>query len=374
MKFVVSSSLMQSQLQAIARVVPSKSSLPVLEAFLFDLKDNYLRVTASDLESTLITKIELISSEGAGKFAIAARILLDTLKEFSELPLEFVINQEDLSVHMSYQNGHSNFMSVNPADYPELPQMSEDAGVIEMETSALLQGISKTIFATANDDLRPVMNGIFFDMTTERATFVASDAHKLVKCVNPAVRGSVDSSFILHKKPAMILKTILPKESGLARLTFDQKNSRVELENFTLYCRLVEGRFPNYNAVIPTNNPYKMTVDRVALINALKRVAIYANQASGLVKLQIEAAKLTIMAQDVDYAISATETMSCQFDGDGMSIGFKAPYLIDMLSTMDASEVVLELSDPSRPCVIVPAESHDSVEIIMLLMPLLLND
>ncbi len=379
MKFIVSSTDLLSHLQAISRVINSKNSLPILDNFLLQLEGNTLTMTASDIETTLITSMEVESADGNGKVAVASRLLLDTLREFSEQPLSFNINDSNLAMVITSPNGSYNFIGQNGDEYPRMPQLQEDARTLTLGVPSLLGGISKTLFCTADDELRPVMNGVFFDIAADRLTLVATDAHKLVRyktkhTSSTIVEGDESVSFILPKKPATMLKNILPKESGEVQINFDKKNAYFKLANYTMICRQVEGRFPNYNAVIPTTNPYKIIIDRATLLNAMKRVSVFANQASNLVKLAFADNTILISAQDIDFSISAEETITCQFTGEPIKIGFKSSFLIEILGNINASDIVMELSDASRAGLILPYKKKKDEEILMLLMPMLLND
>ena len=378
MKFIVSSTDLLSHLQAISRVINNKNSLPILDNFLLQLEGNKLTMTASDIETTLITSMEVDNSQGDGKVAVASRLLLDTLREFSDQPLTFTINDSNLAMVINSANGSYNFIGQNGDEYPRMPQLQEDARTMTLPVSTLSSGISKTLFCTADDELRPVMNGVFFDIATDSLTLVATDAHKLVRYKTTYTTASIKEeetvSFILPKKPATMLKNILPKESGEVEIQFDSKNAHFKLANYTMICRQVEGRFPNYNGVIPKANPFKVIVDRATLLNALKRVSVFSNQASNLVKLAIEGNQIHISAQDIDFSISAEETITCQFEGDPIKIGFKSSFLVEILGNIDVAEVVLELSDASRAGLILPFEKAENEEILMLLMPMLLND
>lgn len=379
MKFVVSSSVLLSHLQAISRVINSKNSLPILDNFLLDLQGNVLTMTASDIETTLITSLEVESVEGSGKVAVVSRLLLDTLREFADQPLTFTINDHNLAMVITSANGSYNFIGQNGDEYPRLPQLQDDARMLTLPVESLAAGITKSLFCTADDELRPVMNGVFFDIARDGVTFVATDAHKLVrlKTALTSITMSDDEekvSFILPKKPATMLKNILPKESGEVEVKFDNKNAYFKLSNYTMICRQVEGRFPNYNGVIPKQNLYKIIIDRLSLLNALKRVSVFSNQASNLIKLDFASNNINISAQDIDFSISAEETISCQFDGDPIKIGFKSSFLIEILNNIGSSEVVLEVTDPSRAGLILPFQNEGNEELLMLLMPMLLND
>jgi DNA polymerase-3 subunit beta len=374
MKFNVSSAELLGRLQAISRVINNKTPLPILENFLFKLEKDKLTLTASDLETTLVTSLPLSETQGEGSVAISAKLLLDTLKEFADQPLTFEINDETLAVVITSENGKYNAIGQNSDEFPQLPEVAADSKTLLMNVDALATGINRTLFATADDELRPVMNGILFDIKTDSLTLVASDAHKLVRFTTKEGKGSEEASFILPKKPATLLKNILPKESGEVSVRFDEKNACFTLSNYLMFCRQVEGRYPNYNSVIPQNNPNKAIIDRQTLSSALRKVAVYANQASSLVKLQFNAGELQISAQDIDFSISAEEKISCQYAGDSIALGFKASFLIDILANIMCTEIVMEMSEPMRAGLILPLENEENEELLMLLMPMLLND
>ena len=361
MKFIVSSTALSSHLQAISRVINSKNALPILDCFLFELQDGTLSVTVSDSETTMVTTVEVNESDADGRFAVTAKTLLDALKEIPEQPLTFDINTSSLEITVQYQNGKYSLMGQNADEFPQSAMLGENAVRVEMDAQVLLGGINRAVFATADDELRPVMNGIYFDITTEDITMVASD-------------GNERAAFILPKKPANLMKNLLPKEQGTVTIEFDERNAVVTLESYRMVCRLIEGRYPNYNSVIPQNNPYKVTVDRLLLIGALRRVSIFSSQASSLIKLRMQENRIVISAQDIDFSTSAEETLACQYAGNPMSIGFKSTFLIDILNNISADEVVIELADPSRAGVIVPAEQEENEDLLMLLMPMMLND
>ena len=374
MKFNVSSTKLFSQLQAVCRVLNSKNSLPILDDVLFDLVGNELTLTASDGETTIRTAIEVEGAEGSGKVASAAKLLLETLREFSEQPLAFHIDENNFAVSMISQNGTYSFVGVNGNEYPELPAAEADAKTLIIPAGVLQSAIEKTIFCTADDDLRPVMNGIFFDIAADKVTMVATDAHRLVRYSNTAVQSGEASSFILPKKPAGLLKNVLAKEEGDVKVLFGAKNARFEFGSTLVVCRQIEGRFPNYNAVIPQSNQNVVTVDRQTLINACKRVAVFANNGTAQLRLALSENQIKISAQDIDFSTSAEEIISCEYAGTPMAIGFKAPFLIDLLNSIESADVQLKLADPARAGLILPAENAENEDVLMLLMPMLLND
>ncbi|MFP4059563.1 MAG: DNA polymerase III subunit beta [Bacteroidota bacterium] len=375
MKFVVSSTGLLNHLQAVNRVISSKNTLPILDNFLFNLDDGILEITASDLETTLITRMPLENATDSGKIAIPARILMDILKEFPEQPLNFDINDENLSVVINSENGKFTIVGQNGDDFPQLPAIKEEkTSEVSIAPNALLSGITKTIFATAEDELRPVMNGIFIELAENEVTFVASDSHKLVRCNRKGINSDVSASFILPKKPASLLKNILPREENLVSIEFDDKNAFFSLSNYKMVCRLVEGNYPSYNTVIPNDNESILTVDRIDLHNTIKRVSVFSNQASNLVKLEVNGSQLTISAQDIDFSISAYEKLPCNFEGEDMDIGFKSVFLLEILSNLTSENVIVRLSDSSRAGLFIPSEQEDENEdVLMLLMPMMVN-
>ena len=374
MKFIVSSTALFSHLQAISRVINSKNSLPILDCFLIELQDGTLSMTASDNETTLSTSIEVSDYEEDGRFAVSSKTLLEALKELPEQPLSFQINSSNLEITVQYQNGKYSLMGQSADEYPQASELNEGAVQVVMGADILTTGINRSLFATADDELRPVMNGIYFDITTEDITLVASDGHKLVRNKTYAAHGEEKAAFILPKKPANLLKNLLPKEQGDVQIGFDDRNATFTLENYRMVCRLIEGRYPNYNSVIPQNNPHKAIIDRASFISALRRVSVFSSQASSLIKLSLSENMMKISAQDIDFSTSAEESLICQYDGNAMSIGFKSSFLIDILNNIASQNVIIELADPSRAGVVVPEEQEENEDLLMLLMPMMLND
>jgi len=375
MKFVVSSTELLSHLSALSKVISSKSTMPILDNFLFQLSDTELTITASDLESTLITSLELENIEGEGAIAVPAKLIIDSLKEFPEQPLTFHIDSDSFNIEIFSDNGKFSIMGQNAEDFPEQPTLNEEGtSSINVNHIVLQKGIEKTLFATADDELRPVMNGIYIELSPDYMSFVASDAHKLVRYRRTDAKAEFESSFILPKKPAGLLKSLLPKEEFDVKIEFDDKNAFVLLSNFKLICRLVEGNYPSYNSVIPVNNPNKMLIDRLNFLNTVKRVSVFSNQASNLVKLNINDNQLVVSAQDIDFSISAVERLNCEYEGDEIEIGFKSTFLQEILTNISTGDVNLELSDPTRAGLLLPAETEDADEdMLMLLMPMMIN-
>ncbi len=374
MKFIVSSLELLNHLQAISRVISNKSTLPILDNFLFDLQGQKLTLTASDLEVTMITSLDIESVDGEGLIAMPSRLLLETLKKFPEQPLSFEIDMEKYSISIVTEKGKFSIVGQNGEDFPELPGINEEkASSIQVPVELLETGINKTLFATADDELRPVMNGILLEISPERVNFVASDSHKLVRYQRLDAHAEIEASFILPKKPASSLKSILPKEEGDVAIEFDDKNAIFTLHNYKLVCRLVEGNYPSYNSVIPQDNPNKVIIDRVEFSNTLGRVSLFSNQANNLIKLKLESNKMTVSAQDLDFSISAFEHINCQYNGDEMEIGFKSAFLGEILDNLSSEEVILEMSDPSRAGILLPFEKNENEDELMLLMPMMIN-
>jgi DNA polymerase-3 subunit beta len=376
MKFVISSTELLSRLQTVSRVISSKSTIPALLNFLFEVQGETLTITASDLETTMRAQLQLNNVEGEGKIAVEAKRLTDILKEFPEQPLILEANLDSLAVDIISDNGKFSIMGQSGDEYPTLQGLDEaNTTTMTMPGSALLKGITKTLFATADDDLRPVMNGISIIVNDSSITFAASDAHKLVRFRNTSVNSPKEASFILPKKPADTLKNILPKEANDITMKFDDKNAHFRLSNYEMICRLVEGQYPNYEAIIPNNNPNRLTLNRLDFLNTLKRVSVFASQASNLVKLELKSDHVIVSAQDIDFSISAYEKVSAQYDGEEMNIGFKSAFLIQILSAITSENVVVEMSDPSRSGIILPLEQDSDTENeLMLLMPMMIND
>ncbi|KAF0237298.1 MAG: DNA polymerase III subunit [Prolixibacteraceae bacterium] len=375
MKFVVSSTELLSHLAALSRVISSKSTMPILDNFLFQLSETALTITASDLESTLITSLQLDNIEGEGSIAVPAKLFIDTLKEFPEQPLTFQIDENSYTVEIFSDNGKYSITGQNAEDFPEMPKMDEESvASINVNHIALKKGIDKTLFATADDELRPVMNGIFIELRPNFMSFVASDAHKLVRYRRTDVKAEFESSFILPKKPAGLLKNLLPKEEFDVKIEFDNKNAFFTLSSYKLICRLVEGNYPSYNSVIPSKNPNVMVIERLNFYNTVKRVSVFSNQASNLIKLNIKDNQLVVSAQDIDFSISAVERLNCEYEGDEMEIGFKSTFLQEILTNISTGDVQVELSDPTRAGLLLPVDSGDEFEdMLMLLMPMMIN-
>lgn len=375
MKFVVSSIDLLNHLQALSRVISSKNTLPILDNYLFKLDGKALEITASDLETTMVTTLELENADGSGSIAIPAKLITDSLREFPDQPLTFTINTETYAVAISSENGQFSVVGQHGEDFPKLPGIKPERSVsLTISASALVSGITSTLFATADDELRPVMNGIFMELSPTEITFVASDAHKLVRYKRKDVSADAGASFILPKKPASLLKNLLSKGHEQVGVEFDDKNAFFTTPSFRVVCRLVEGNYPSYNSVIPTNNPNKILIDRVKLLNTVRRVSVFSNQASNLVRLSLKGNRLTVSAQDIDFATSGVEDLACQYNGDELEIGFKSTFMVEILGNIQSTEVSIELSDASRAGLFIPFDKeNDNEDVLMLLMPMMIN-
>lgn len=373
MKFVVSSSALLGLLQTTNKVISNKNTLPILDYFLFDLKDGVLKITASDLETTLVGMLPVESVEREGLIAVPVKLMLDSLKEFSEQPLTIEANETTWEIVVSWKSGKLTLPGTSGLSYPELPQLNETKQTITLDVDTLLTGINKTIFATADDELRPVMNGVYVNIEPQSVTFVATDAHKLVKYTAENA-SEMAASFILPKKPANLLRGMLPKEEEDVTVEFDDKNVLFRLKNQVLICRLIEGNYPNYNAVIPANNPNKVFVDRIELLNAIRRVAVCSNQSTNLIKFDIKQGEINLTAQDLDFSVSAQESLPCDYEGEDIVIGFKSTFLIEILSNLETQTVLIELADLTRAGVFKPVyDEQPANDTLMLLMPMMIN-
>lgn len=374
MRFTLSSTALSSKLSALSRVINSKNALPILGDFVFEISDNILHLTASDSENVMKTQLELTESDGSCRFAIGNALLLDAVKGISEQPITFDVNQEQNLVKISYQNGLFSLPIENADEFPMAQPISDYANSITMSNLTLAENINRSIFATAQDELRPVMNGIYFDLTPDCLAVVASDGHKLVRNKVFTIKSEQPASFILPKKPANLLKNLLGKDGGDVIIRFDERNAEINYGDGILQCRLIEGRFPNYNSVIPQNNPNELRVDRLGLLAALRRVQPFANGSSNLIRFHVEGTTLQLDAEDYDFSRTATERMTCEYNGKPMSIGFKGSSFIEILSNFDCQEVIIQLADPSRAGLVIPSEQPENQDVLMLMMPMLIND
>lgn len=375
MKFVVSSSVLSSRLQALGRVVSTKNTMPILENFLFQItEDKHLTIISSDAEIRMTTTLELVEAEHPVTFTVNARTIQDAVKEIPEQPLNIFVNESNLEITMEYQNGKYKFMGQPADEYPAATPLDGDVSNLTLPGQNLYNGINRALFATADDVLRPVLNCIYFDLSADSLTMVASDGNRMAcDTIKPTSVGN-PNTFLLPKKPSLLIKNILQKEQGEVNVRFSNRAAQIQTSDYLVECRLVEGRFPKYTSVIPQDNPNVVTINRAAMLSALRRVLIFANANSVLAKLHIEANKMTISSQDVDFSMSAEEGLLCEYTGTPVSIGFKGTYLVELLNNIEGDEVVIRLADASRAGVIQPAQQKEDEKILMLLMPMVLND
>ena len=375
MRFTVSSSALSSKLNMLAKVIGSKSSLPILDCFLFQVANGEMSITASDSDNVIKSTLALTDHDGEGEFCVPNRVILDALKELPEQPLHFDVDAagEAVAIKIVYQNGLYNFTGQSAEEYPRTQSMNDACTTVSLPTEMLINNISRSLFATANDELRPVMNGIYFDLTADALAIVASDGHKLVRSKNFTIKSESPSAFNLPKKPASLLKNILSKDGDDAIIKFDDRSAEIQFTDGVMKCRLIDGRYPNYNSVIP-NNPNEVTVDRRGLQSALRRVLPFASESSQLIRFHIESGRFEVSSEDIDFSTSAKEQLSCEYNGSPISIGFKGSSLMEILSNLTSDNIIIQLADPSRAGIIVPAEQPENEDILMLIMPMLLND
>lgn len=374
MRFTLSSSALSSRLSILSKVINSKNALPILDCFLFEVVNNTLTITASDSENVMKTSMPLDDSDGEGKFAVNNRTILDAVKELPEQPLTIDVDTQSYVIKVIYQNGLYNFTGQNAEEYPLAQTMPEGAFTLTLASNVLSDNISRSVFATATEELRPVMNGIYFDLTPDCLAIVASDGHKLVRNQNFSIKSETPASFILPKKPATLLKNVLSHDGADVVIRFDGRASEINYGDGALYCRLIEGRYPNYNSVIPKDNPNLLTVDRKILLAAVRRMLPFASDTSELIRFHIESGKLELSAEDIDFATSAKESIICDYSGSPMDIGFKGSSIVEVLSNLESDNVIIQLADPSRPGIIVPDEQPENENILMLAMPMLLEN
>ena len=374
MRFTVSSTALSSRLAALSRVINSKNSLPILGDFLFEISGNNLCLTASDSENVMKTSMEITEPDGDGRFCVGNHDLLEAVKGFSEQPITFDVNYTENIAKISYQNGMFSLPIENADEYPQAQSINEGANVINISSELLYANINRSIFATAQDELRPVMNGIYFDLTPECLAVVASDGHKLVRNKIFSIKSDQPAAFILPKKPAALLKNILQKDGGDVIIKFDDRNAEINYGEGVIQCRLIEGRYPNYNSVIPQSNPNQLTIDRLGLLSALRRVQPFANDSSNLIRFHVEGGTLQLDAEDYDFSKTATERIACDYNGHAMNIGFKGSSFIEILSNFECQEVIIQLADPSRAGLVLPSEQPENQDVLMLMMPMLINE
>ena len=374
MKFIVSSLKLLKAVQSLGGVINSNNTLPILDDFLFNISDNELKITASDLETTMIVTIQPDLVEGMGEVTIPARLLIDILKNFPDIPVSFNIDEATLAIEITTGEGRYKMVGHKSDEFPQVPVL-EDASKWEIPADVLACGFEKTVFATGNDEIRPVMTGVFMEMTNSGLNFVATDAHKLVRYRRLDIKSETLASFIVPKKPINQLKNALSgKADETVIVEFNKTNASFTMSGFKLVCRLIDGKYPNYEAVIPKSNPNKLTIDRQLLLSAIRRVAIFSSKATHQIRFKITGQELTLTAEDLDYYNEAKERLSCNYSGDDMEIGFNSRFFQEMLGNLNQQEVLLEMSAPNRAGLIIPVDNQNADEdILMLLMPVMLN-
>jgi DNA polymerase-3 subunit beta len=374
MKFIVSSQVLLKSLQSISGVLSTNSTLPILDNFLFSLEADTLTITASDVETTMSVEVDLVKSEDEGNIAIPAKILIETLKTFGNIPITFNIDLTSNSIELATDDGKFKLSGFDGNEFPTTPSL-EESSEISIEAAILEQAISKTIFATGNDELRPVMMGVNFEFTANGLIMVGTDAHKLVKYTQKTIKSENEDSFVVPKKPLNQLKNILSKSNGDVKINYNKVNANFEFDNYKLICRLVDNKYPNYEAVIPKDNPNNLVVDRIQFLNKIRRVSFFANQSTNQIKLSITGQELTLSAEDLDFTNEARERLGCSYKGDNMEIGFNSKFLIEMLNNIDSEQITMELSSPGRAGILLPySEEETDEEILMLVMPIMLNN
>lgn len=372
MRFIVNSVNLLKSVQALGGVLNSKNTLPILDNFLFELNGQTLSITASDLETIMTVNLDLEMAEDDGQVAVPARLLIDMLKAFSNVPITFTVDAEH-KIELAAGDGKYNLSGYNADEFPKQPEMGETVSV-DLESGMMVNAINKTLFATGNDELRPVMAGVFCDLHEDDVTFVATDAHKLVRYRKTNVSPGAQVSFILPKKPLNLLKNTLPNDETPLKVDYTEKNTVFTFENYRLVCKLVDGRYPNYDAVIPKENPNVLTVNRLSFLNVIRRVSIFANKSTHQIRLKLTGQELLLSAEDLDYSNAAQERLSCNYSGEDMDIGFNSRFLLEMLTNLESEEISLHMSQPNRAGLIIPDSNDNEEDILMLIMPVMLNN
>lgn len=371
MKFIVSSSYLLKQLQVLGSVINSNNTMQILDNFLFDLDGGSLKVSASDLETTMSATLD-IDSESIGSIAVPAKLLLEILKSFPEQPLTFTV-EDNSTIEISSNSGKYAIAYADAAEFPKSVSLNEPSTTL-IPADVLATAVSKTIFAAGNDDLRPVMSGVFFQFSPEGLTFVATDAHKLVKYARADVSASEVADFIMPKKPLNILKSILGATESEIRIEYNDSNATFSFDNYILMCRLIDGKYPNYEAVIPKENPNKLMIDRMQFLSSVRRVSLFSNKTTHQIRLKIAGSELNVSAEDIDFSNRAEERLTCDYQGDDMQIGFNSRFLVEMLTNLQSDMILLEMSLPNRAGILTPADGLDEGETVtMLVMPVMLN-
>lgn len=371
MRFTVPGKLFQQQLQAMSRVLNSKNTLKILENFLFKIEDNKLWITGSDSENVMVSWIEVFDVEGQGEVAVSSKTVLDMVKEIGNQPITFNMDDETFQIKVNYLNGEFEFMGLNGNEYP-LRNEPEAAETKEFTLSSevITKGIEHTLFAVSQDNIRPIMTGIFWDIDVDNITFVSSDTHKLSRYINRQAQPGFQGGFILPSKPASILRSVLDKEPTDVHIKMNATGATFSFDQYSLSCKFIKGNYPNYKRVIPENHPFKMSINREALLTALRRVSLFASKSTGLVKIDVRPTQLILIARDFDYSTLAQEKVDCTYEGTSMTIGFSEKYMIEILNNLNMEEIQISLSDPARPGIFEPLTQEADENILVLQMPM----
>lgn len=369
MKFNIDGKLLQQQLSAVNKVINSKNALSILDNFLFELNGSELTITGSDQENTIKARLEVMDSDGMGRIAVPAKSLLEITKEVSNQPVSFSLNDQTGEIDLVFLNGKFRFMGINADEFPQGDKLEDQTQTFTLPASVMLKGIENTVYAVSQENIRPIMTGIYWDIHESDIVFVASDTHKLVRYITREVAPGFERGFIMPSKPANILKNIMDKED-MVTIKIGEKGASFSFGDFHLTCRFIKGNYPNYNRVIPTDNPYRLTVDRQSMLNAMRRVAIFASKASNLVKMELQPGMMMLAAQDLDYGTSAEERVMCDYDGNEMTIGFNSAFTLEILNNMGGDTTVIKLSDPARPGIFEPLEQEPNTELTTIQMPM----
>lgn len=369
MRFNIDGKLLQTQLSAVNKVINSKNALSILDNFLFELNGDVLTITGSDQENTVKAKLTVLNGDGAGKIAIPAKTLLEITKEVSNQPVDFILNDQTGEIDLIFQNGKFRFMGINADEFPQGDNLEEEAQSFNVPAGVVLKGIENTVYAVSQENIRPIMTGIYWDIHNDDIVFVASDTHKLVRYITREIQPGFERGFIMPAKPANILKGIIGKED-VVNIRIGEKGASFTFGDFTLTCRFIKGNYPNYNRVIPTDNPYIVNVDRQSMLNAMRRVAIFASKASNLVKMEMSQGTMKLAAQDLDYGTSAEEKVMCDYQGSDMTIGFNSAFTLEILNNLGGETTILKLSDPARPGIFEPLQQEPNTQLTTIQMPM----
>ncbi|MCH5227886.1 MAG: DNA polymerase III subunit beta [Muribaculaceae bacterium] len=369
MRFNIDGKLLQQQLSAVNKVINSKNALSILDNFLFELNGSELTITGSDQENTVKAKVEVLESDGNGRIAVGAKTLLEITKEVSSQPVSFALNDQTGEIDLVFLNGKFRFMGINADEFPKGDSLEDDAREFNVPAAVVLKGIEHTVYAVSQENIRPIMTGIYWDIHENDIVFVASDTHKLVRYITREVAPGFERGFIMPSKPANILKNIIGKED-MVNIRIGERGARFSFGDFSLTCRFIKGNYPNYNRVIPTDNPYTVNIDRQSMLNAMRRVAIFASKASNLVKMEMQPGMMRLAAQDLDYGTSAEERVLCDYQGNDMTIGFNSAFTVEILNNIGGETAVIKLSDPARPGIFEPLEQEPNTELTTIQMPM----